>query len=232
MKKLILGVLALSTLGAAALAAPTIGGISGLIYMPTAESLRYKEFSIGVDTLWSGQQGNNQQSVFYKANLGTFKGLELGFVGGSQPNEGVFLNAKYYLLSDASRYPLGIALGVANLSSSSLSNIYMVASKRFPQSFDGHLGFQATFPTNQVSTSLLLGLEFFPTSLMSIAVDAAGEGTNYILNTGFRINLSNSLALRIYGLNLFDGTPAGSTGAFLPSDPTLSVGMIWTDVIE
>ena len=223
--------LLLAIFSPSAQASPTLGGASGLIYMPTAESLRYKEFDMAVDSIYTNRAGTNQSSVFYKANLGTFKGLELGFVGGAQPNEGVFLNAKYYLLSDASKYPLGIALGMGNLSSASLNNFYMVASKRFPQNFDAHAGFQATF-VNQTTSSIMAGVEFFPATMMSIAVDTIGDGSNYITNAGFRISLNNNVQVRIYGLNIFDGAPAATWGAELPSDPSFSLGLNWNDFIQ
>ena len=49
MKKIIYGLLAIIALTIQATAAPTLKGPTGLIVVPTAESLKYKEFNVSID---------------------------------------------------------------------------------------------------------------------------------------------------------------------------------------
>ncbi len=230
-KSVLVGLMLLPLLPGLLGAAPALSGASGLVYIPTAESLRYKEYNVGLDVVYDSVT-NRQSSLFYKANLGSFRGVEVGMVGGTQPNDGVYLNMKYYLLSDASHYPLGIALGLLNVTSASLSNFYMVASKRFPEGVDAHVGFLAAFPANRTDAFVMLGLEYFPFPLMSLVADTVGEGSDYLVNMGMRFYVMNNLQLRIYGLNIFDGIGRPSLGNVLPSDPAMVFGLVWTDFIK
>lgn len=77
-------------------AAPTLYGPSGLITVPTAEALRFRELNIGVDYFMKDMDQQDLDQVYYKLNLGTFQNCELGLVGGTVPEEGVFVNVKYF----------------------------------------------------------------------------------------------------------------------------------------
>ncbi|NBV43159.1 hypothetical protein EBR96_10405, partial [bacterium] len=104
----LLGMLTLLLSTAVQLSAePTINGPSGLVTMPTAESLEYQQFNFALDY----KMANQVQERFYSFNMGMFKNVELGITGGSTPTEGVFVNAKYFLISDNGRFPLTFAVG-------------------------------------------------------------------------------------------------------------------------
>ncbi|MGE4169505.1 MAG: hypothetical protein AB7F28_02165 [Candidatus Margulisiibacteriota bacterium] len=186
-KKLCYGLVLMLALATPVLATPTIGGTTGLIMVPSAEALQYKEYNFGVDSI---SQSNGKSSLFYKFNLGAFKNMELGFVGGSVPTEGVFVNVKYHLMAEESRYPLSLALGIQNLSSHSLTDVYMVASKKFPN-FQGHFGFKANFGESEVNATVMAGLEYLMTNQLSLIGDINGNKKVYQVNTGVRYVFSD-----------------------------------------
>lgn len=174
-------------------ARPTINGPTGLVTMPTAEALKYKEFNLSYDYLFAKDVANDSWS--YKANLGTFKNWELGVVGGSAPKEGMFLNAKYYLMSDESRFPVMVAVGIQNISSNDLTDVYMVASKQFQGGLGAHFGFKATF-ANSIDPSLMFGLDYAINDVLSVLGDVGGTDKHYALNLGTDFSLTPDVALR------------------------------------
>jgi hypothetical protein len=181
------------------IAAPTLNGPTGLIMVPTAESLQYKEMNVGLDYKLS----NNKQRHFYKFNFGEFKGVELGIVGGSVPTEGVFVNAKYYLMSDNTRFPLSIALGVENLGAKNSTGVYMVASKKFQGGISGHFGFYAGFEEGiDLDPSIMGGAEWVLDNRISLLADVVGKRRKYTLNTGLRFAIYPDLQFRAAILDL------------------------------
>ena len=195
----------ISTFFLSAIAASTsINGPTGLITIPTAESLEYKEYSIGFDYLANG----SKDELKYKLNLGTFENWELGVVNIGTKNkktqEGMYLNIKYYLMSDASENPISIALGSENLSSKNKTNIYMIASKKIRTDTGLHFGFKATFEKKQVNPILLLGTNYFFNETIEILSDVNGEGTNYKANIGTRLFINEHANIQFYILNLFN----------------------------
>lgn len=188
-------------LSAQLFATPTVGGTTGLIIMPTAESLNYKEFNIGADWSTSAVSNNGQVLWKYKANIGAFNGLELGFVG-QNDREGVFINMKYYLLSDNTKYPLKMALGINNLTSYNKTDAYMVASKRLNSQYAGHFGFRADLADGKTNASLMLGLEYFISDKMAWISDLDGEDSKYLINTGVRYAFHPNAMVSLYALNL------------------------------
>ena len=206
-------------------AAPTIYGPTGLIEMPTAESLQYKEFNLGLDyNIHSGDpSGNAQDTYYYKFNLGTFRGFEVGVVGGSNPDEGVFVNIKYYLLSDNSRYPLSIAVGVENLTSNSQTAGYLVASKKFQGGFQGHFGFKAQFLPTKLESTVMLGGEYVINEEFSIACDMIGENSAYKFNVGLRYYMKEDLFLRVSFIDVTNSLNRGSYFNF---------GISWSSFID
>lgn len=179
--------------------ASTIKGPTGLVTMPTAEALKYKEVDFSLDYDISSASKNINE-IYYKVNLGTFKNWELGIVGGTVPTEGVFLNAKYYLISDASRYPLSLAIGLQNLASRSSTNLYLVATQKFQGGLTGSLGFNFNFSIQDAS--LMAGLEYFATNQISLVTDVKGENKNYLWNAGLRYYLLPDLHVRVACLDI------------------------------
>ena len=197
-------VLALLLITGVSYAAPTINGPTGLISVPTAESLKYKEFNIAVDKLFgaAGKDGLDEWS--YKLNLGTFQNWEIGVVGGTVPTEGMYLNIKYYLLSDASELPLSIAIGVENLSSTDKTDVYMVASKKLREDLGLHLGFKAIFQDSNVKPIIMGGVNFMVNEQLEILGDINGDGENYMGNVGAAYYINPSFSVRTYLIDVLD----------------------------
>jgi len=161
--------------------APSLYGPTGLITMPTGESLKYKEVSIAYDYVYA--KNADDDVWYYKANLGTFQNWELGVVGGSSPEEGMYLNTKYYLRSSESRYAVSTAIGIQNIASKEDTDLYMVASKRFEVGLGAHLGFKANF-NKKIDPSFMFGMDFFITDDLHILGDVTGKDEEYIGNIG------------------------------------------------
>jgi hypothetical protein len=190
-------------------AAPTIYGPTGLITMPTAEAVQYKEFSFGLDYL-SISGPPKDESWFYKMNVGTYKNWELGIVGGKVPTEGVFVNVKYYLTTEAERFPIALAVGFQNLFSKERTDLYMVASKRFPSAWSGHLGFKANFGRSKVQPSVMGGLEYALSEHVSTLGDITSDGDQYSVNAGLRIVLIQNTLLNLAVTNIGQSTGPGT----------------------
>ena len=77
MKTVAFLLMGLVLLSSALYADATFYGPTGLIAVPTAESLQYKEYNVAVDYAISSQLQDRSQ-WFYKMNLGTFKNCVLG----------------------------------------------------------------------------------------------------------------------------------------------------------
>ena len=192
--KVFKSLIALCVIGSVVFASPTIYGPSGLISIPTAEALKYKEMNIALDYYQDSEENTSQ---YYKLNLGTFENWEIGFVGGQTPTEGVYINAKYYLMSDKSRYPLSIAIGVDNIASQEKTGMYMVASKVFKGGLVGHFGFKTMFDHEEgIDPSIMGGTEFFFSDQFSILADINGEKKTYIVNAGLRFELMDNFHIR------------------------------------
>jgi len=186
-------------------AGPTIFGPSGLIVIPTAESLKYKQFNMAVD--YAVNPDTNTSQWFYKFNLGTFKNWEIGVVGGEEPDEGMYVNVKYFLMDDESRYPLSIAVGLDNVSSRSKTGLYMVASKQFQGGLRAHIGFKAIFSRDanddtEINPVVMTGVEYYLSDDFLILMDLDGEGKNYSVNAGMQYFPKPDLALRLYLLDI------------------------------
>lgn len=223
MKRLIQGLMVLAVMycthpGFAV--SPTIWGPSGLIEIPTAEALEYKNFNMAADYSYYDEV-KSSQALWYKLNLATFNGLEMGIVGGTggsviagnkAPEEGVFFNAKYFLMDNKSRYPLKMAVGIERLGSKENTKVYLVCSKHFPQGLKAHGGFRADFVDSDLDASILAGMEYFFNEQFSFLADMCGKKRDYRVNVGLRIDLARELILRGAFLNIANqSTPLGYT---------------------
>jgi hypothetical protein len=191
---------------------PTIFGPSGLIEMPSAQSMAYKQANVALDYAMNKNSDNGKSNDFYyKVNLGFFEHWELGILGGSFLDEGVFVNAKYFLMASSEERPLSIAAGMERLGSNSDMSVYLVTSKRFLGGLNGHFGFKA-FIQNNLFASAMLGVEYFSDEKVSFLADIAGErGNNYILNGGTRVYIDNDISLRIYLIDITKSRAEGET---------------------
>ncbi len=200
------------------LASPTVYGPTGLIEMPSAESIAYKQVNVAVDYSFLQQNStsananeNNSGVFYYKVNLGSFENWEIGILGGTFLDEGVFVNMKYFLMSNQDENPLSIAAGVERLGSNKDLAAYLVTSKRFEGGVHGHFGFKAHFQSN-LSASAMIGVEYFSSEKVSFLGDITGEkNDSYILNGGTKIYLDNDVSMRIYFIDITKSKPAKET---------------------
>lgn len=189
------------------LSSPTLYGPTGLIEMPTAESIAYKQVNLGIDySLTSSREGDEgadkENHLYYKFNLGSFENWELGILGGSFLDEGVFVNMKYFLMSNQEENPLSIAAGIERLGSKTDLSTYLVTSKRFQGGLHGHFGFKAFFQDNLFAAAMI-GVEYFSDEKISFLADIAGEkNANYIVNAGTKIFIDNDVSLRLFLIDI------------------------------
>ncbi len=220
MKRFIILLLCLFGFTSTLFAAPTIYGPTGLITVPTAEALKYQEFNAGMDYMWGSTNGNanNNQAWYYKLNFGTFKNWEIGVVAGKVPTEGAFVNIKYHITAEAEKAPISIAIGLQNLFSSRMTDVYMVASKTFPNQLKLHFGFKANF-ADEIYPSIIGGAEYELSKQLTTVVDFNGVRKQYQLNAGIRINVGEGTLLHVSLLDI------GRTQA---NNPFYSIGLSYT----
>ena len=198
-------------------ASPTIYGPTGLIEMPSAESIAYKQVNVAIDYSISNSSESDDSSddqsteFYYKFNLGSFENWELGILGGSFLDEGVFVNMKYFLMSNQEENPLSIAAGVERLGSKDDLAAYLVTSKRFSGGLHGHFGFKAYFQ-NSLFAAAMIGFEYFSDEKISFLADIAGEkNEKYVLNGGAKIFIDNDISLRLYLIDITKSRRAQET---------------------
>ena len=146
-----------------------------------------------------------------KLNLGSFENWELGILGGSFLDEGVFVNMKYFLMSNQEENPLSIAAGLERVGSKNDLATYLVTSKRFDGGLHGHFGFKAYFQNN-LYASAMIGIEYFSDEKISFLADVTGEkNDSYVLNGGTKIFIDNDVAMRIYLIDITKSRKAKET---------------------
>lgn len=192
----------------------TIHGPTGLITIPTAEALQYKQYNMGYDYVLGEQPKDDEW--FFKANLGTFKSCEIGIVAGKVPTEGAFVNIKYYLMSDAERYPLSIAIGCEDLFSKESTSLYMVASKKFSSGLQVHLGFKGVFQTSEMVPYVMGGADYWINNTVSVLGDFSGEHKLYSVNLGVRYLINEDVNLSVSILDV---------GSALHTSPQYAFGL-------
>lgn len=184
---------------------PNVIGSTGTIRIPSADVIPYKNIAFGLDI--GSNLANDKFALLYKFNLGIYQGMELGCVGMDNQmgamQEGVFINMKYSLATDTSPNPLLLAIGVENLASFNRSDVYMMATKYFPNSMRLHFGFLGDFPKSRFRPLGALGFDspLFTDNFYFLTDMLAGENL-YELNTGFRWYISDSVAINLTGLNI------------------------------
>ena len=190
----------ITLLASVSMATSSYSGPTGLVTIPTAESLKYKEFEIAYDYALAKKPSDDQWR--YRCNLGVFKNVEVGVVGGNEPKEGMFLNVKYYLTAQEERLPLSLALGLKNLSSKDKSSLYMVASKKIRQDFNGHFGFEALFGETTVTPVMMGGFDYMIDNNLRLLTDVNADQTQYYWNAAVEYYISKSFSVRAGALDL------------------------------
>lgn len=209
---------------------PALSGPTGLVRIPSADVILYKNYNVGLDygsVLSSNNTATGESTVYYKMNLGTFHGIELGIVGGtergaSKLREGVFVNMKLSLSTGDEPNPLLLALGVENLFSYTQTDVYMVATKYFKQGPKLSFGFMADFPNYKFRPMGIAGLDFPLGDTLYLLADLMAGETLFQVNGGARLYFTPIFSLNISGLNLLDNDQAKDSRAAL-------VGFSWAN---
>ena len=189
--------------------APSINGPTGLIRIPSADVIPYKNFSVAADYGTRAVSGSSESEFYYKMNLGTFHGTEVGIVGGAdqsgqRPREGVYVNLKLALSTGEDAYPLLLAIGTENLFSYNKADVYMVATKYLKQGPKLTFGFMADFPNNKFRPSGMLGAEFALSDAFILAADGMLGETLSQVNAGARFYFTPIFSVNLSGINLLD----------------------------
>ena len=191
--------------------APALNGPTGVVGIPSADVIPYKNLNIGADfgtriTAFSSSEG----TIKYKVNLGTFHGVELGIVGGTDTDsqrlrEGVFVNMKLSLSTGEEPYPMLLAIGVENLFSYDQTDVYMVATKYMRQGPRLTFGFMADFPEQKFRPLGMMGAEFPLGETFFVAGDMLAGETLFQANAGAKLYFSPIFSINLYALNILDG---------------------------
>jgi len=165
--------------------APSFRGYTGLVVIPTADTLNSGEFNFGVMTEDTGQF--NANDIF--TNYGPTDNLEVGFdshLGIDQTERETLINAKYKFLPETED-KAGVAFGLIDLTNEIQSTAYAVASKslvRRANIFDsdvtsirGHIG---------IGGGRLNGLFFGLSAFAGNRVMFSFEWDSMDVNLGFR----------------------------------------------
>ncbi|MDD4179689.1 MAG: hypothetical protein PHH14_06570 [Candidatus Margulisbacteria bacterium] len=195
---------------------PALNGPTGLVRIPSADCIPYKNFNIAADygSIMPSAGGSSESVIAYKMNLGTFHGLELGIVGGSergtnQLREGVFVNMKLALSTGDDPYPLLLALGVENLFSYTQTDVYMVATKYLKQGPKLTFGFMADFPNYKFRPLGMAGVELAISDNFFLMADLMAGESLFQTNAGLRFYFTPIFSLNISALNVLDATADG-----------------------
>ena len=209
--------------------APGVNGPTGVVRIPSADIIHYKNYNLAADygtTIVSGSSSQNG-TISYKANLGTFHGVELGIVSGTDPNtyqlrEGVFVNMKLSLSSGDQPDPLRLAIGVENLFSYTQTDVYMVATKYLKQGPKLTFGFMADFPNDRFRPLGIAGVEWPLGSSLFLTSDLMLGETLFQTNAGCRFYFMPTLSLNVFGLNVLEG-------AQVKDQKTILAGLSWAN---
>jgi hypothetical protein len=210
--------------------APEINGPTGLVRIPSAGIVPYKNSNVGANygsVLNTNGQISSEGAVNYMINLGAYQGLEVGIVGGTnqvtnQIREGVFVNAKLSLPAGDEPDALRLALGVENLFSYTQTDVYMVATKHLNLGPKLTFGFMGDFPNNEFRALGLLGVEAGVSNNLFLLADMMAGQTLFQLNGGIRYYFTPIFALNISGLNLLNGSQ-------VKDQRTAQIGFSWAN---
>lgn len=209
---------------------PSSSGATGLVRVPSANVIPYKNFNIAMDT--GTDPTSSRQYLSYKMNLGTFQGVEFGIVGGTTPTgevklrEGVFVNMKLSLATNDEPYPLMLAIGTENLFSYTNTDVYMVATKYMQQGPKVTFGFMGDFPGDKFRPLGLAGIEmpFGGNNFILVGDLLAGE-TVFQVDGGIRFFFSPTFCLYGNLLNAFNDDNRNKS-----IDPkTITAGFSWAN---
>lgn len=114
-------------------AAPAVDGPTGLIAIPSADTLREGKVSLGYYKLDGARTGNFNMSVTNRMEVGV-AGLQY-----DNRNRDYLVNAKFSILPETILTP-GLAAGILDVANKKERTAYAVASKALPFGFRLHAG--------------------------------------------------------------------------------------------
>lgn len=170
-------------------------GYTGLINMPTADTLNFGEYNVTANYLFRGT------GLLLNAHLGVFDRLELGLVGGlpSAGFSGLAGNLKYQLIKPTINTPTSLAVGLSLLGLSkdtrltTGNSLYMVLSQDFNWTmpdksiyniFSGHVGFSG----NLENSRIMFGLDVPVTEYVNLNGEYLGKTSSFdeMINFGIK----------------------------------------------
>lgn len=129
---------AVSVIAGTAGAAPSFFGPTGLVTIPTADSLNKGEYNLAAFVVGADEGGD---FTTVAGNLGIVKNLEAGitYIKPEDTSGKVWLNAKYTFMPETTKNP-AVAGGVIDLTDETDTTAYFVLSKAFGHRVDTSLG--------------------------------------------------------------------------------------------
>jgi|GEM_PF-418363 hypothetical protein len=216
MKKLIwlvcLAALALGLFAMPVAAAPSLGGYTGLLFVPTASALGDKDYNVAYFSL-GDSMGENAH--IWAANLGMKGGFELGIAKpkhshywghGGYTSEETLLNAKYNFRPQVSAKKPGLAVGVVDATGENETTAYAVATQSLskvyrPNNPQIHLG---------VGSGMLDGF-FAGVSATYSKLTLIAEYDTHDINLGARMAVGNDFRIHAGWINDLDDLAIGAS---------------------
>ncbi len=183
------------TAGLAA-AAPSYFGYTGLIRVPTADTLNDNEFNAGAFFI---NRDEFDDPAIYAGNLGVADGLEIGLsvIRRDSGTDDVFVNGKYNFRPGVDGKP-ALAAGIIDLASQVDATVYFVASKGFGKVYETQFGpvhtgeFHAGFGGGQLDGIFgALNANLGPTAKLMLEYDTEdfNLGARFLLGPQFAIDI-------------------------------------------
>lgn len=193
-------------------ALPSFRGYTGLMIIPTADSLNAGEWDVGL----SSEDVSDDLNNIY-GNYGLDNGLEVG-INSHEPvdsdDQDIWFNGKYRFLCETNGKP-AVAAGVIDLTDAQETTVYIVASKSFNTplgTYEGeiinpriHVGFGA----GQFE-SIFFGLSTY----FGNRVQVMGEWDSEFWHAGARWRITPALTIQAGFLEIGNGTNFGMNLSF------------------
>lgn len=191
-----------------AAAAPSFFGYTGLVAIPTADSLGKDEYNLGAFTT-NVEEGADFTT--YAANMGIVPNLEVGFTR-IRPDEAsgeTWINAKYTFTAETSGNP-AIAGGVIDFTDESETTAYIVLSKAFGHSVSTSLG-EITTPRFHIGVGggQFDGVFGGVSATLGDRFTVMAEYNSADVNWGARMALSDELRIHFGGFDGLDDVGLG-----------------------
>ena len=176
--RIVLSLLAFLLTTTAVIAAPSMTGSTGMIRMPTADSLRLGQFSAGY--FYWNEHGSGVVAV------GLPRGVEVSAAvrRNAGDTDTAIYNVKFNLNQEALLYP-AVAIGVEDIDGRERRSVYGVMSKALPYGFRIHIGtgtgrFEGMFASlEKVLNPVSLRKKHAGFPVTSVIVEMDGYKMNY-----------------------------------------------------